>query len=502
MSIAPEFRAALVRGLKAGTRGVAIATDDEVRAVALLEDVGRDLGWPVHTWSSAAGLDGGGSPRVFAELMATLRSRRDDAIIIVVLDALAAIIPRGAGEAAALRTLRELCQRSAGPAVVLVDPDGVHEAADLGARIPELWVEALPLPDRDELLARLDSIATALEESGWANARTRMSASGEALARAGLGLPAHAFERMLAEAVIAHGPDPEALERALSSAKPRAIVRGSALEHLAPGSTDEIGGLDVLKGWLALRRRALAPEARAAGIPFPRGVLLLGVQGCGKSLAARACAGVLGLPLLRLDPGRLFGGTVGASEANLRRMLHVADRAAPAVLWIDEIDKGFAGSEGAASDAGTAARVLGGLLTWLQERTQPVFVVATANRIDALPPELLRRGRLDEIFFVDLPDADEREAILRVHAAESHAPARRGATVDGFAALVRAAEGRSGAEIAAAVADARLRAFADGRTLTPADLAAALDEIIPLSVVRAEEIAALRTWAARRARRA
>jgi SpoVK/Ycf46/Vps4 family AAA+-type ATPase len=203
---------------------------------------------------------------------------------------------------------------------------------------------------------------------------------------------------------------------------------------------------------------------------------------------------------VRLEPGRLFGGTVGASEANLRRMLHVAERAAPIVLWIDEIDKGFAGSEGAASDAGTAARVLGGLLTWLQERAEPVFVVATANRIDALPPELLRRGRLDEIFFVDLPDADEREAILRVHAAESRARAKK--SHPAFAALVRAAEGRSGAEIAAAVAEARLRAFADGRALEPSDLQAALEQIIPLSVVRAEEIAALRAWAARRARRA
>ncbi|HET6583650.1 MAG TPA: hypothetical protein VFG69_09385, partial [Nannocystaceae bacterium] len=142
MSIAPEFRAALVRGLKAGSRGIAIATDDEVRAIALLEDVGRDLGWPVHTWSSAAGLDGSGAPRAFAELLATLRSRKDEPGIVVVLDALAAIVPRGVGEAAALRTLRELCQRNSGPAVVLVDPDGVHAAADLGARIPEIVVEA------------------------------------------------------------------------------------------------------------------------------------------------------------------------------------------------------------------------------------------------------------------------------------------------------------------------------------------------------------------------
>lgn len=495
---APAFRAAIVRALRAGTRGIAIATDEETRALAIVEEAGRELGWPVHAWSCTAGLDGSGAPRALAELLAALRSRRDDAIVVV-LDGLAPLAVRGAAEAAVLRLLRELCQRASGPTVVLVDPDGVHARAEIGPRIPELVLQTLPLPDREELVERILAIGGALVEAGWPQARAKLSTHADALARAGLGLPAHAFERLVAEAVVVHGDEADALVRAIAEAKPRALVRGSALESVAPGDFDGIGGLTQLEAWLTLRRRALEAEAAAAGIPFPRGVLLVGVQGCGKSLAARGCAGALGLPLVRLEPGRLFGGTVGESEANLRRLLHVVDRAAPVVLWIDEIDKGFAGSEGAASDAGTAARVLGGLLTWLQERTQPVFVVATANRIDALPPELLRRGRLDEIFFVDLPDADEREAILRVHASESRARAKKGS---GFSALVRAAEGRSGAEIAAAVAEARLRAFADGRPLEPADLAAALDQIIPLSVVRAEEIAALRAWAATRARRA
>jgi len=500
MTLAPEFRATLARTLRAGARGLAIATDEEARALAILEELGRELGWPVHAWSSASGLDGAGTPRSFAELLATLRSRDDDAIVVV-LDAIAGL--RGPTEATSIRALREHAQRASGPAIVLVDPDAAHVIAGIDTRVPELVVESLPLPDGAELVARLDAIATALVEGGWSQAHARLSGRGDAIARAGLGLPAHAFERVVAEAVLEHGPEPDAIAAAMIEAKPRALARGSALEHLAPVRADAIGGLESLKTWLQLRRRALTPAAAAAGIPFPRGVLLVGVQGCGKSLAARASAGELELPLLRLEPGRLFGGTVGESEANLRRALQLADRAAPAVLWIDEIDKGFAGSEGAASDAGTAARVLGGLLTWLQERTRPVFVVATANRIDALPPELLRRGRLDEIFFVDLPDADEREAILRVHmTTEGRTRKGRGASHPDFVALVRAAEGKSGAEIAAAVAEARLRAFATGRALEPADLRAALDESIPLSVLRAEEITALRSWAARRARRA
>jgi SpoVK/Ycf46/Vps4 family AAA+-type ATPase len=264
-----------------------------------------------------------------------------------------------------------------------------------------------------------------------------------------------------------------------------------------------LGGLPGLKAWLRRRALALHPAARAAAIADPRGVLLVGVQGCGKSLAARVCADILGLGLVRLDPGRLFGGTVGESEANLRRLTAAAERLAPVVLWIDELDKGLVGSEGAASDAGTAARVL----TWLQERARPVFVVATANRVDALPPELLRRGRLDETFFVDLPGPDERAAIAEIHLVT--APQRRLGRAPPLAdplpdllATARAADGLSGAEIEGAVTEARLDAFAEGRPLAAADLARGLDATIPLSRSRAPEIAGLRAWAERLARRA
>jgi SpoVK/Ycf46/Vps4 family AAA+-type ATPase len=236
-------------------------------------------------------------------------------------------------------------------------------------------------------------------------------------------------------------------------------------------------------------------------------MLLVGVQGCGKSLAARVAAHVLDLPLLRFDPGRLFGSTLGETEGRLRRVLAAADRLAPVVLWLDELDKGLAGSDGAASDAGTTARMVGALLTWLQERRRPVFVVATANRVQDLPPELVRRGRLDEVFFVDLPDADARERITTIHLEE--APLRRYGSVppladarEAFTRLARSAEGWSGAELEAALVEARLDAFAQGRPLAAADFAAALASSVPLSRTYAEDIAALRAWAHTRARHA
>ncbi|MCB9755534.1 MAG: AAA family ATPase [Myxococcales bacterium] len=287
----------------------------------------------------------------------------------------------------------------------------------------------------------------------------------------------------------------------------RARDRAASLERTREAPARHVGGLAAYKRWLERRALALDPRARAVGIPPPRGVLLLGVQGCGKSLAARASASLLRLPLFRLDPGRLFGGTVGESEANLREVLRAAERMAPIVLWVDEIDKTLAGVEGSASDAGTAARVIGGLLTWLQEREAPVFVVMTANRVDTLPPELMRRGRLDELFFVDLPGPEERAAILEVHL--STMPAERlelppplADPPEAYAALARAAEGFSGAELEAALIEARLDAFAESRALAAADLARALATIIPLSRARERELAALRTWAETRARRA
>ncbi len=256
----------------------------------------------------------------------------------------------------------------------------------------------------------------------------------------------------------------------------------------------QVAGLDNLKSWLALRRRALlAPSGGGADADRPRGVLLLGVQGGGKSLAARAIAGFWGIPLLRLDFGTLYNKYFGETERNLRNSLAQAELMAPCVLWMDEIEKGVATG---GSDNATSKRVLSTLLTWMAENSKPVFIVATANDIADLPPELVRKGRLDEVFFVDLPDAPVREEIFRIHLTKRGLDA---AAYD-LPALAAAAEGFTGAEIEESVVSARYLAGAraeDGAAaeVTQDDLLGAVTRTVPMSVMRAESVQALRAWA-------
>jgi SpoVK/Ycf46/Vps4 family AAA+-type ATPase len=268
---------------------------------------------------------------------------------------------------------------------------------------------------------------------------------------------------------------------------------GGVLEFVeSPVSLDEIGGLARLKAWLGKRSLDRAEEAREYGLRPPRGVLLLGVQGAGKSLAAKAIATAWGVPLLRLDAGALYDKFVGESERKLRESLEQADRLAPAVLWIDEIEKGFASAASLSSDGGLSRRMFGTLLTWMQERTAPSFLAATANDISALPPELLRKGRFDEVFFVDLPTAEVRRRILEIHLAKR----KRDPESFDLGRLADAADGFSGAEIEAAIESAMREAFGDrARPLTDADLLTAFATSPPISRVMAGRIGELRDWA-------
>ncbi len=259
----------------------------------------------------------------------------------------------------------------------------------------------------------------------------------------------------------------------------------------APVSMDRVGGLQRLKSWLAARELSSAVEAEQFGLSLPRGVLLLGVQGAGKSLAAKAVATAWRVPLLRLDAGALFDKFVGESERKLRDSLAQADRMAPAVLWIDEIEKGFASASSVSSDGGLSRRMFGTLLTWMQERTAGTFLVATANDISALPPELLRKGRFDEIFFVDLPDAPVRRMIFGIHLTQR----KRVTTAFDMDSLITATNGFSGAEIEAGIESALRVAFADGRRdLTTEDLVAAYEASPPISVIMADRMTELRAW--------
>lgn len=279
--------------------------------------------------------------------------------------------------------------------------------------------------------------------------------------------------------------------------KEQILRKTGYLEYFHPDrSLKQIGGLDNLKNWLKKRGRGFSPEARDFGLDTPRGVLLLGLPGTGKSLTAKAIAMEWGYPLLKLDMGKIFGGIVGQSESNMRNSLQVAEAMAPCVLWLDEIEKGMAGIESSgATDGGTTSRVLGTFLTWMQEKSRPVFIVATANRIGQLPPELLRKGRMDEIFFVDLPSTQARMEILRIHLENK----KRKPAVFDLAKLAAESKGFSGAELEEAIKEGLFQAFDEGMELDEGHICAAMRRTTPLSRTRAEEIRQMRKWAQNRA---
>lgn len=350
-----------------------------------------------------------------------------------------------------------------------------------------------PLPGIEELAAMLDDFIADLP----AAVTCALDGDRERVAKALAGLTWFQAQSVLATAVIATGRlDGEAVQF-ITHEKARLIKESGLLEFYQPENLPEIGGLDILKGYLARRRRSFTDEARQFGIPTPKGLLLVGVPGCGKSLACKSLSSLWQLPLIRLDIGALMGSLVGQSEANLRQALRVAESAAPCVLWLDEIEKGLSGVQSSGmSDGGTTARVFGSLLTWFQEKTAPVYVVATSNDISALPPELMRAGRFDEIFFVDLPNPVERQEIWRIHIAKA------GRDVEKFdlASLVVASDGYTGSEIETAVGDALVAAFDEGREITTEDLAQAIAGRVPLTETMREQIDALRVWAKRRAK--
>jgi AAA+ superfamily predicted ATPase len=320
----------------------------------------------------------------------------------------------------------------------------------------------------------------------------------EKLVHAARGLTLKEAENVFAKTLVLDGKLDADDISVVFSEKQQIIRKSGTLEYY---DTQEkfasIAGLDNLKDWLSKRSAAFSDRAAQFGLPAPKGVLLLGVQGCGKSLCAKAAASLWKLPLLRFDIGRVFGSLVGSSEESMRRALQTAESVAPAILWIDEIDKAFAGTQGSAgSDGGTASRVFGTFLTWLSEKTAPVFVIATANDISHLPPEMLRKGRVDEIFFVDLPNEDERREIFQIHLAKrKRNPAKF--DLDG---LARMSEGFSGAEIEEAIISGLYDAFSKGTDLDTAILKIGIAETVPLSKTMSEELNRLRNWAQGRAR--
>lgn len=349
----------------------------------------------------------------------------------------------------------------------------------------------LRLPGPDELSPVIDQVVQSLGRTGRGDARM-MPKDREDLLRALRGLTLNQARQAISQAILGDGHLTSHAIQAVLERKAQIIREGGLLEYYPlEGNSYELGGFANLKNWLSRAAVGFSKEARALNLSPPKGVLLTGVQGCGKSLAAKVIAKEWRLPLLKLDMGRLYDKYIGETEKNFRKALDLAESVAPAVLWLDEIEKGLASTAGGTGDQGVSQRIFASFLTWLQENKHEVFLVATANNLSVLPPELLRKGRFDEIFFVDLPDEKEREVILQIHLNLRKQDPNRFR----FPELVSATEGFSGAEIEQAVIAALYGALHRKQPLDTELLVEEIRQTVPLSVTRREDIEHLRAMA-------
>jgi len=472
---------------------VTVETSEEQRFLGLLERVATELGIPLFVWSVTSGLSrAGGAPLYNSDqpeqALTNIGTVQGDGIFLM------KDFCRYCDNDRISRRLRDLADgfRTARRSIVI-----------LGALIqlpPEVAADAvgfaLGLPSDEELssgvkatlaeLNRTQGIATLLDAANLAQLVKNLA-----------GLPEDEALRILRQCVVQRGRADACLLEEVLEARRHAMHTDGLLETIKrETSFADVAGLQKLRDWIAKRKSALTPEGQRFGLVPPKGVLITGVQGCGKSLAARAVAGEWGYELARLDAGALYDKYVGESEKRLKKALEVAQKISPVVLWIDEIEKAFAsaGSSGDA-DAGLSQRLLATLLTWMQDRESGVFLAATSNNITILPPEMLRKGRFDEIFFVDLPGTASRTALFALHIRKR---GRDSAAFD-LLKLAAASEGFSGAEIEQVIVAGLYTAFNQKQQLTTEILLGEISATQPLSVTRAEEIAEIRNWAKSRA---
>jgi len=355
----------------------------------------------------------------------------------------------------------------------------------------------LPLPDRDRLREIIRETYTRM--AGTHTLRLQLDSNGvDAMAANLRGLTEEAAERAISQTIVGRQAlSPECITDVLD-AKKALLKRSEMLEFVdSTANMSSVGGLENLKTWLAQRRNSWDAQALQFGLDPPKGVIILGVQGCGKSLCARAVAGEWKLPLVKFDTAAVYDKFIGETEKRIQKVFKVAEGLAPCVLWIDELEKVFAGSgpDSASADAGVSSRLLASFLSWMQERKSAVFVAATCNNVTVLPPELIRKGRFDELFFVDLPSVDERKQVFSIQLTKRK---RDPADYD-LDRVAEVAKGFSGAEIESAVQTGLYAAFARKQELSTEDLLTALSSTVPLSITRSEEIAELRGWAKDRA---
>jgi hypothetical protein len=491
--------------LRARTGLFWIVTREEARVERHLFEAAASAGYIARTWDCGEGVQNiDGTPANLGatdigETLTAIRKRAGSGVsergVWVLRDAHKWVGDTPVGVFAS-RQLRNLARylptvrRECAQAIFVITPSG-EVPPDLAGHATVIdW----PNPDREEIASILDAAITNLPDELKAGAAA--NGTRDAAIDAAVGLTGEEAASCYAKSLVqTKRIDPIAVAKE----KKRVIAREKVLEWIDPikGGLDAVGGLDGLKAWLVARKVAYSPKARAYGLPSPKGCLLVGVPGCGKSLTAKAIATAWGIPLLRMDLGALKSKYVGESEQNLRRAFRVIESVGRCVVWLDELEKALAGASQGAADGGVSSDALGAILSWMQDRSGEAFVIATANDVSALPAELLRKGRWDELWFIDLPNQEERvavlEASLRQHGRD---PKALGA---GVALVARdSCNGFSGAEIAALVPEALFASFADGeREVTSTDLHGAACNVVPMSKTSAAKIAALKEWQAR-----
>lgn len=482
-----------------------VVTREEGRAERYLIEAAAAAGYEARIWDVAQGItsvsgkvemaDRADPDSALEEIRARALGERASGRIVWIMRDLAPWFS-GPGGMTSLRRMRNLARLL--PGVPLERAQAIIVLSAGGDVPPELAGHATvldwPLPDREEIADILDAAVGSLPDELQKTACP--NGNRDAAIDAAVGLSGEEAAACYARSLVQlRKIDPATV----SKEKRRVIARERVLEwhDPLPGGLDLVGGLENLKLWLKARTIAYSPQAREYGLPAPKGVLLVGVPGCGKTLTAKAVSTAWGIPLLRLDLGALKSKFVGESEGNLRKALRVIEAIGRCVVWVDEIEKALQGATGGSADGGVSSDALGTILSWMQERQGEAFVIATANDVSALPPELLRKGRFDEIWFVDLPNEIERTAVLKAALRSFN---RDPSGVD-FAALAKITDGFTGSEIAALVPDAMFAAFADkGREIGTADLIAAAKTVAPLSRMADGKIDKLRAWAQGRAR--
>jgi ATP-dependent 26S proteasome regulatory subunit len=476
--------------IRAGYPGIYIVSHEEQRVEAELKAVAERLKYKLFAWSATEGL-----------------VDTADGSVRQANDPLEAVTASGELPENSVVLLRDfhMFLADANPVLIRALKDELARAKTKGKCLivlgcrqvlpPELEREFVvldfSLPNKDQLGLVLDATCAS------AKLKKPESDQRDMILDAATGMTCTEAENAYALAII----ESKKVESGIVAREKAATVkRNGMLEVVTVKETlDDIGGLDVLKDWLLKRKDAFSQRAKEYGLPSPKGLLIVGIPGTGKSLTAKATASVFGRPLLKLDAGKLYGSLVGQSEGNLRSVIQVAEAIAPCVLWLDEIEKGLAGSKSSGStDGGTSARVFGSFISWMQEKTAPVFVVATANDVTQLPPELLRKGRWDDLFFVDLPNQEELDAIWKIQISRHGRDWSRYDTL----ALAKGSEGYTGAEIEQCYIDALYAGFACDQEPGMIEIGRSLAETVPLSKLMAEQIGGLRKWAVGRCRMA